>query len=93
MKAWSKGLGKVILHMDARRYYVELEDDKLLVKGKILDPVLWKLILTVEKDDLPGIMHVALKPGIFFFILKNFHMVFVFLYEKIFKREKFVPAE
>ena len=42
MKLWSKGLGKVTLNMDPRRYYVELEDDNLLVKGKILDPVLWQ---------------------------------------------------
>jgi hypothetical protein len=93
MKVWSKGLGSIVLSMDARRYYVEVEDDKLLVKGKILDPVLWKFKLTVQPDDITGMVNVIFKWRTLLFALKNFHMVFVFIYEKMFKREKFVPAE
>jgi len=94
MKVWSKGLGQIVLNMDLRRYYLEFDDDgNLLVKGKITDPVLWQFKLTIFKDDIPGLANVALQKGILAYVLRNFYMVFQFVFEKISKRSKFIPAE
>ncbi len=94
MKVWSKGLGKIVLNMDLRRYYVELDDDgNMLVKGKITDPVLWQFRMTIYRDDVPGLANVAVQQGILGYINRYFSMVFQFVYEKLFKRDKFLPAE
>ncbi len=94
MKVWSKGLGQIVLEMDLRRYYLEIDDTgNLLIKGKITDPVLWQFKLTVDKDDIPGLVHIAAQSKTITFILKNSYMMFTFLYEKIFKKEKYIPAE
>ncbi len=94
MKVWSKGLGQIVLSMDLRRYYLELDDGgDLLIKGKITDPVLWKFRLTIKKDDIPGLVNVLLKPKILIYILKNSYKIFQFMYEKIFKREIFLPED
>ncbi len=94
MKVWSKGLGQIVLEMDLRRYYLEIDDNgNLLIKGKITDPVLWQFKLTVDKDDIPGLVHIITQSKTITYVLKNSYMMFVFLYEKIFKKQKYIPAE
>ncbi len=94
MKVWSKGLGQIVLNMDLRRYYVELDNGgDLLIKGKITDPVLWKFKLTIDKDDIPGLLHVLSKPRILIYIVKNSYKVFQFMVAKTFKRDSFLPED
>ena len=93
MKVWSKGLGKIVLSVDARKYRAELEGDKLLVKGKITDPVLWKFRLTVEPDDITGMTSAVFQWRTLLFALMHSYMIFVFIFEKLFKRDKFVTVE
>lgn len=60
MKVWSKGLGRLVLNMDLSRYSIETDDHgNLLVKGKITDPVIWKFRLTINKEDIPGLLHIV----------------------------------
>ena len=95
MKVWSKGLGKMVLEMDLRRYYLEVDNASgdLLIKGKITEPVLWDFKFTLEKSDIPGLIRIALQRNTLAYVVKNSYMSFVFVYEKMFKKEKYLPAE
>ncbi len=94
MKVWSKGLGQIVLNMDLRRYYVELDDSgELLIKGKITDPVLWKFKLSINKDDIPGLIHVLFKPKILIYIVKNSYEIFQYMFDKTFKKDSFLPED
>ncbi len=94
MKVWSKGLGQIVLSMDLRRYYLELDDSgDLLIKGKITDPVLWKFKLTINQDDIPGLLNVLFKPKILIYILQNSYKIFQFMFEKMFKKDLFIPED
>ncbi len=94
MKIWSKGLGTMVLLMDFRNYYVEIDETgDLLIKGQITDPVFWNFVITVKPDDVKGLANIALKPRFVFFLLKNVPWMLRFLFEKLFTRDKFVHPE
>ncbi len=93
MKLWSKGLGNTVLDMDLRRYYLEVDDNgDLLVKGKITDPVLWDFKFTISKEDIPGLVHIAVQSKTIMYAVKNSYMMIVFLYEKLLKKGKYLPS-
>lgn len=58
MKLWSRGLGTTELRMDCRYYTVKANpgDDSIRIMGKITDPVTWEFRVTLEPDDIPGMM-------------------------------------
>ena len=89
MKVWSKGLGTMVLDMDLRNYFVELEDGNLLIKGKIVDPVFWNFVITFQKDDIRGFANIFTKWGFILYIAKNIPFVLKFLFDKIFSRSQF----
>jgi hypothetical protein len=65
MKVWSKGLGKVELIFELENYWVEKqkgEDGDMVyyVKGTIQEPVVWEFVITMTKEDVPGLMKMAL---------------------------------
>jgi hypothetical protein len=94
MKIWSKGLGTMVLLMDFRNYYVEMDDrGDLLIKGRITDPVFWNFVITVKKDDIKGLANIAFKPRFLVYLLKNVHWVVRFFYEKLFRKDRFLPPE
>jgi len=76
MKVWSKGLGKVELIFELEEYWVEKEkgedgDTIYYVKGTIKEPVVWEFIITMTKEDIPGLMMMALDRKILSMFLNN----------------------
>jgi hypothetical protein len=65
MKVWSKGLGKVELIFELEKYWLEKKEDEdgemtYCVKGTIQEPVVWEFVITMTKEDIPGLMMMAL---------------------------------
>ena len=89
MRVWSKGLGTMVLNMDMRNYFVELEDGNLLIKGKIVDPVFWNFVITFQKDDIRGFANVFTKWRFVLYVVKNIPYVLKFFFGKIFSRSQF----
>lgn len=89
MRIWSKGLGTMVLNMDMRNYFVELEDGNLLIKGKIVDPVFWNFVITFQKDDIRGFANVFTKWRFVLYVVKNIPYVLKFFFGKIFSRSQF----
>ncbi len=76
MKVWSKGLGKVELVFELEKYWVEKEEDEdgemtYCVKGTIDEPVMWEFVITMTKEDIPGLMMMALNWKILAIFLDN----------------------
>lgn len=93
MKIWSKGLGTMVLNLDFRNCYVELEDSNLLIKGQITDPVFWNYVITIQADDIRGCANLMFKPGFLLFGIRNFRFFFQFFIERIFNKAKFTPPD
>ena len=93
MKIWSKGLGTMVLNMNFRNFYVEIEDGNLLIKGQIIDPVMWDFVITLEKDDIRGLANIIFKGHFLAYLGKNIYYVGIFFFEKLFKRKKFEHPE
>lgn len=94
MKIWSKGLGTMVLLMDFRNYYVEMDDrGDLLIKGQITDPVFWNFVITIKRDDIRGLANIGFKPGFLIYLLKNVHWMVKFLFEKLFRKDRFLHPE
>jgi hypothetical protein len=93
MKMWSEGLGKIQLEVDFSKYRVENEDKGTVVKGITIEPVQWDFKATFFKEDIPGLINIFFKPTTWFFLLMNIKYVFLFVYEKIFKPERFAEVK
>jgi len=53
MLLWSKGLGRLLLPMDLGKATVEVEPDKLILKGRIVAPkVNWDYAASMYEEDL-----------------------------------------
>jgi hypothetical protein len=88
MKMWSQGLGKIELEVNARSMDIVLEDGQTKVKGVTQAPVEWNYIVTLEKDDIPAILHLALKWKTIQYVLRHIRQVLMFFMEKLFRRNK-----
>lgn len=93
MKLWSKGLGKMTLTMDFNNYYAESEDGILYIKGKITDPVYWNFVITITKEDIPGLANIVFKPLFLKYLVANMVKFPRFVFNKIFRREIFTHPE
>ena len=93
MKIWSKGLGTMVLNMNFRNFYVEIEDGNLLIKGQIIDPVMWDFVITLGKDDIRGLANIIFKGHFLAYLGKNSYYLAIFLFEKLFERKKFEIPE
>jgi hypothetical protein len=93
MKIWSKGLGTMVLNMEFRHYYVEINDGSLQIKGQITDPVTWFFVITVEKEDIRGLANILFKGRFLAFLGKNIHYFLLFFFEKIFGRKNYAYPE
>ncbi|MFO7558255.1 MAG: hypothetical protein R6X10_05450 [Desulfobacterales bacterium] len=81
MKLWSRGLGRTELTMDCRYYTVKcdpLKDDVYII-GTITDPVNWEFRVTLQPDDIPGMMKLFFHTGVIKLVLKNFYKYFIYL--------------
>lgn len=60
MRLRSKGLGRKELVLDFREYVIAPDGDDVMISGTITDPVTWDFTIRVERDDIPGMLRVAL---------------------------------
>lgn len=71
MRFWSKGLGERELVIDLSKGKLTMEDGKVFMRGSITEPVAWNYEITLFKEDVRGILRVALSiQGIIYF-MKN----------------------
>jgi hypothetical protein len=76
MKVWSKGLGKVELIFELDKYWSEKEEGEdgekvYYIKGTINDPVVWEFVITMTKEDIPGLIMFAFDRKILSMFLDN----------------------
>lgn len=98
MKMWSQGLGKNELVVDFRHYKVVEEVNKenvreTIIKGITNEPVKWEFLIRMNRDDFSGLMNIVFKPATLFFAMKNIHRVFIFLFNRLFKKETFAEID
>jgi len=90
MKLWSRGLGKTELIMDFR--YNQMKNypatENVYIIGKITDPVNWEFRITLEPDDIPGLIKMFMNFGVIKLALKNMHKYIIYL----FNRRKYAEA-
>ncbi len=92
MRMWSEGLGRMELVVDFCHYKVVTEDEDTVVKGTTCEPVKWEFTARFNKEDIPGLFNMLLKPATLLFILKNIGCLFRFGFEKIFMRNRYAEG-
>lgn len=80
MKMWSRGLGRTELIMDCRYYKVKNNPggDEVYIIGKITDPVKWEFRVTVEPEDIPGLMKIFFNTSVVKLTLKNMYKYLIY---------------
>jgi hypothetical protein len=70
---WSSGLGSedAALVLDFMKSDFKREGDKVYITGTVLEPVNWDFKLTIDKEDLPGILHVITTVPTCLYVLRN----------------------
>ncbi len=89
MKIWSKGLGRIELIVDLCHYSVDMENNDTVIKGVTNEPVQWNFTITLEENDVPGLLNILFKPRTLLFVLINFKYAFRFMFEKLFRRNRY----
>ena len=92
MNMWSQGLGRMELVVDFCHYKVVSENNNTIIKGVTNEPVQWDFTITLEKDDILGLLNIFFKPKTMFFVLLNIRHIFQFVFEKIFLRERYAEV-
>jgi hypothetical protein len=90
MKMWSRGLGRTELKMDCRYYTVKNDPvgENVYIIGKITDPVNWEFRVTLEPEDIPGLVKMFMNYCVIKLTFKNLYKYFIYL----FNRSKYVKA-
>lgn len=87
MKVWSKGLGNIELVLDFENYRVETENqdgqEKVHIKGIITDPVFWDFRITMDRSDIPGLLHVAINRLMIMLFIKNLKLTIVSAFKSL----------
>jgi len=76
--------------MDCRYYTVKydpLKEDVYII-GTITDPVNWEFRVTLQPDDIPGMMKLFFHTPVIKMVFKNFYKYFIYLLN----RRKFAEA-
>ncbi len=63
MRIWSRGLGKRELLMDLSKCEITREGDRYILTGTVVSPVNWEFRITMEPQDVPGLMRTAMSSG------------------------------
>lgn len=93
MRFWSKGLGERELVIDLSKGKLTMEEGKVLMRGTITEPVAWNYEITLFKEDVRGILRVALSiQGIVYF-MKNIAGVGTYIGKLGSKPAEAKPAE
>lgn len=84
MKLWSRGLGKTEVYMDFRQYHTIKDPDSghVLIIGKMQDPVDWEFKITLQPEDIGGIIKMAFKRHMIFFVIRNLHQYLIYLFQR-----------
>ena len=69
MEVWSKGLGTSKLNLRLEKATVENHGDSVVFRGKMGPPVFWDFSITMTKQDLDDVLHVAAKDDTISFLL------------------------
>jgi hypothetical protein len=91
MKLWSRGLGKTEIYMDFRHYktYKDPKTGNVLIIGSMQSPVTWEFKITLQPEDIAGVMKAAVNPSMIWFVLKSLPQCFIYLFNrKKFRSEK-----
>jgi len=86
MKVWSKGLGSIELKLDFSSYSVRKDGNQTYIEGLITDPVYWDFRITMTKEDIKGLLHVATQWHMILFFLSNMSEMMKFFFQSIIKR-------
>jgi hypothetical protein len=91
MLLWSKGLGNTEVYMDFRHYKTVRDPDSgnMLVIGKMQSPVTWEFVITLQPEDIAGVMKALFTFSMIRFVLKNLYQYVIFLFNK----KKFKPKD
>jgi hypothetical protein len=91
MLLWSRGLGQTEVYMDFRRYRVVHDPDSrdVQIVGKMQSPVNWEFVITLQPEDIAGVMKALFTFTMIRFVVKNLYQYAVFLL----KRKKFIDKD
>ena len=93
MRFWSKGLGERELVIDLSKGKLTMEEGKVLMRGTIKEPVAWNYEITLFKEDVRGILRIAISiQGIVYF-MKNIAGVGTYIGKLGSKPAETKPAE
>jgi len=78
MRLWSRGLGRTELTMDCRYYKVkhDPQTNNVYIIGTITDPVNWEFRVTLQPEDIPGMMKLFFHTCVIKLLLRNFYKYF-----------------
>jgi hypothetical protein len=69
MRFWSKGLGERELVIDLSKGNLTMEEGNVFMRGTVSEPVTWNYEIVLFKEDVGGILRVALSiQGILYFL-------------------------
>ena len=90
MRLWSRGLGRTELTMDCRYYKVKKDPltENVYIIGTITDPVNWEFRVTLQPEDIPGMMKLFFHTCVIKLLFKNFYKYFIYWMN----RHKFAEA-
>lgn len=93
MRFWSKGLGERELVIDLSKGKLTMEEGKVLMRGTIKEPVAWNYEITLFKEDVRGILRVALSIHGIVYFMKNIAGVGTYIGKLGSKPAETKPAE
>jgi hypothetical protein len=86
MRIWSTGLGERELVLDFAKSKLAREEGKVLVRGTIEEPVQWNFEITLDKDDVVGLLHVMATTAVIRHFVRNVTGIFKFVWNKFIMR-------
>ena len=91
MLLWSRGLGQTEVYMDFRQYLTIRDPDtqNVIIVGKMQSPVTWEFVITMQPEDVAGVMKSLFTLPMIRFVLMNLYQYVVFL----FKRKAFADRD
>lgn len=86
MRIWSTGLGQQELVLDFAKSKLTREEGKVFVRGVIQEPVQWNFEITLDKDDVVGLLRVMATTAVIRHFVRNVTGIFKFVWDKFIMR-------
>lgn len=71
MRFWSKGLGKRSLSMDCGKEAVSIQEQAVVLSGRVRPPLGWSYTITMDGDDWLDFIELSLHPTIIRYLLRK----------------------